>query len=728
MEKKGDEEFFYNNYTQASKTYFNALQLDTSNVLLKLKIADTYRHATQFELAKDWYEKAFATEGRIDAVHKLNFSKVLIFLGFEAEAKKMLLEYQEERGPDPLVTAQLKGLMNLHDFEKNSSRYAVKAVNFNSSGMDFSPFSYGSGIVFVSSRPRKRGVNADVETFLSLFYTEESEDGTFSEPVALDGGNNSSYHEGPAVFFDNGNRRIFSRNSLTKSNKLKDGSVNTLVLAQSERTASGKWTEPVILPFGGPEYSVAHPAVSTDGTTLYFSSNIPGTFGESDLFVSKFENGLWSQPRNLGAAINTPGRELFPSLYNDSILFFSSDGHSGMGGLDLFFCNLSAREPTVTNFGAPVNSRSDDFGVVMEHGSSSGFFSSNRAGGVGADDIYFFEEIQPYAEIQLYDSLTRHYISEASLILSKGGVIVGQTRSDLTGEAEFRLSSMGEYTLSISAPGYKSVELALNPALWPVNQQAQIKVYLNPLKSKIEGRLSVAVHTRERSKVTNVISFTSSPLDVDLVAESASRPAETVDPVLSDSIAAPFLKVIVIEIINDLPAIIIAKNDSIHEMKLVSGSVLANSSLNLEIAIPRGAKRNDFEAIIREQILAQGYGISRFLLIRSFFFDSGKTWVRNDACAQLDKIIEVMLTYPQIDLEMIFHSDSRGTESFNLDLSKARSEEVKHYLKLAGIQVERIITRFVGEGQLLNDCGDLSDCGEMLHQINRTAEFKFIIR
>src|SRR5688572_245991 len=136
LEKKGDEEFFYNNYKQASKTYFNALQLDTSNVLLKLKIADTYRHASQFELAKEWYEKAFtATNAGIDAVHKLNFSKVLIFLGFPAAAKELLLQYQKERGPDHLVTAQLKGLTNLHDFEKNSTRYAVKAVNFNSSGM-----------------------------------------------------------------------------------------------------------------------------------------------------------------------------------------------------------------------------------------------------------------------------------------------------------------------------------------------------------------------------------------------------------------------------------------------------------------------------------------------------------------------------------------------------------------------------------------------------------------
>ncbi|MEX1240271.1 MAG: OmpA family protein, partial [Cyclobacteriaceae bacterium] len=583
-------------------------------------------------------------------------------------------------------------------------------------------------IVFVSSRPKKSNANAEAEDFLGLFYTEESEDGRFSAPEALDAGSVSTYHEGPVVFFENGNRKILSRNAFVKKSRIADGSVNTLSLAQSERMASGKWTDPVNLSFASPEYSVAHPALSADGKALYFSSNMPGTHGESDLFMSTYENGSWSAPRNLGVNINTPGQELFPSLYNDSILFFASNGHSGLGGLDLFACNLSSAELTVVNLGAPINSRNDDFGIFMEPGGSSGFFSSNRAGGAGADDIYYFEEIQPYAEIQLYDSLTRKYVRDAKLTLYTSGIIVGQTQTDLIGEAEFRLRPSQEYLLSISAPGYSPTQIKLTPALWPLNQQAEIKVYLRPLRSQAEMRASVGIHRRERSSVTNVISFTSSPLDVDLVADASSHAVALIDSVFVDSVSAPYLKVFAVEVVNNLPAIMLVKNDTIHELKGLSGSVMENPDLNVKIDIPRGAKRNDYEGIIREQITSQGYAISRFLLIRSFFFDSGKAWVRNDACAQLDKIIEVMLAYKEIDLEMIFHSDSRGTEAFNLDLSKARAEEVKMYLTQAGVKPERIITRFVGEGQLLNDCGDLADCDEMLHQINRTAEFKFLVR
>ena len=729
LEKRGDEEFFYFNYLQSAETYQKALRKDTANALLKIKIAESYRLAKQPEAAKHWYEKGFmSNDSQIEAAHKFNFSEVLISLGFSEEAKKWLLEYQDQVGQDQLVTAKLQGLNNHQILEKNRSLYALKPVDFNSSGMDFSPFPYKKGIVFVSSRHEKGISHLGEEEFLSLYYTEESEDGTYLKPEVLNKESITSYHEGPTVFFDSENRKIVTRNSFFKKSKIRDGSTNTLELAQSDLSASGKWTEPVTLSFASSDYSVAHPAISSDGSTLYFSSNMSGTLGESDLFVSQYQNGSWSTPKNLGAKINSPGQELFPYLYNDSILFFASTGHSGLGGLDLYSCNLRSSDLTVSNLGAPVNSRSDDFGIFLESNGSSGFFSSNRPGGAGEDDIYYFEEIQQFAEIQLYDSLTRDFIRDAKLTLISGDLIVGRTESDLVGSTEFRLSPLREYKLTISHKDYKSSEVELTPSLWPVNQQAQIKIYLTPLQQRISAKLSAPVETRERAALTNIISFSSSPLDIDVVAETTSQPIDTVAVATGDSFSFPLLKVIVVEIVNDLPSIIVVKNDSIYDFNLISASVLENSDLNIKLDIPHGAKRNDYEKIISEQIYSQDYRISRFLLIRSFFFDSGKNWIRNGACAQLDKIIEVMVTYPQIDVQLIFHSDSRGKEAFNLELSKRRSEEVTTYLTRAGIEMERILSRFVGESQLLNDCGDLADCDELLHQINRTTEFKLIVR
>jgi outer membrane protein OmpA-like peptidoglycan-associated protein len=256
-------------------------------------------------------------------------------------------------------------------------------------------------------------------------------------------------------------------------------------------------------------------------------------------------------------------------------------------------------------------------------------------------------------------------------------------------------------------------------------ERNRLPIYLEPTEFA-DKHTTYGVRQQQRSGVTNVISFSSGPLDVDLQVETPQPQNQETN--LPDSLALPALKVIAVEVINQLPALILVINDSIYHANAVSETTLESHQLGLTVDIPQGAKRHDYEGIIRKQVEAQGYSISRFLLIRSFFFDSGKTWVRNDASAQLDKIIEVMVVHPEMDLQMTFHSDSRGTDAFNLGLSKARAEEVVQYLGKAGIKRTRIFSRFVGESQPLNDCGDLADCDELVHQINRTAEFKFIVR
>lgn len=599
--------------------------------------------------------------------------------------------------------------------------YAVKAVNFNGPGMDFSPFPYRDGLVFVSSRPKK-GTQTGDEIFLNLFFTAEREDGTFATPEPLEAGVVSPYHEGPVVFFSAGTKKIFTRNAFQKKSRLKDGAVNPLELAASELTMAGKWSEPIALPFVSAEYSVAHPAITSDGKTIYFSSNMPGSLGGSDIFVSTFENDQWTTPRNLGPHINTAGQELFPTLYKDSILAFASAGRGGLGGLDIFYCDLRTKQVRVSTFPAPVNSSADDFGMFFEEGAVSGFFSSNREDGQGQDDIYYFEEIQPFVSIQIFDNVTRHPIDAADITVSAVNA-TKNLRSDLFGRAETRLRPFGGSTVTVSKEGYEPSAIEVDPESLAGGKEKSITVYLRPYEAHTRPALA-GLNRYDRSGVTNVISFSSSPLDVDL----AQPEEEPVTKEESDSLSIASLKVIAVEVINDMPAIMLVKNDSIYEASRVSETTIGNSMLQLQINIPNGAKRHDYEEIIRKQIASQGYDISRFLLIRSFFFDSGKTWVRNDASAQLDKIIEVMVNHPEVNLQMTFHADARGTDAFNLELSKARAEEVITYLGKSGITRGRISSKFVGESQPLNDCGDLSDCDELIHQINRTAEFKFLLR
>lgn len=625
--------------------------------------------------------------------------------------------------PNPLPTVQAGARNSSMALDAGSSAlYAVKPVPFNTPGMEFSPYPYKNGMIFVSTRNEKSSVQ---EAFLSLYYTEESDDGGFSIPEPLHEGSITSYHEGPAVFFNNGATKIFTRNSMMRKSKMKDGAENPLELAQSELMPSGKWTEPVTLPFASAGYSVAHPAISSDGSTLYFSSNMPGTVGQSDIFVSKLNHGTWSEPRNLGTGINTSGSELFPFLLNDSILFFASNGHTGQGGLDIFSFNLKAPDSGVTNFGIPVNGPADDFGIFLESDGNAGFFSSNREGGAGADDLYYFEVLQPFIRFRVLDSLTRRPINNARLNL-ESHKWKGDTHTDFTGKTECRINPLSTYRIDVTADRYKAAMIHIRPSEGSSKKQTAIDIYLAPLNRSIRQVLAASLQTRSREGLTNTIIFDSSPLDIDLPQE-ATQPADTADTPTVDSDPLPQLDIIAVEVVNDLPTVIMARNDSLFEFRREGETLFLDSDPKLHITIPHGARRNDYEQIIAAEVQAQGYGIGKFLLIRSFFFDTGKTWVRNDASAQLDKIAELMHDYPQMDLQMIFHSDSRGSESFNLGLSKARSQEVTGYLLSGGISKERIHSTYVGESQPLKDCGDLSDCDELFHQMNRTVEFSFLL-
>lgn len=627
----------------------------------------------------------------------------------------------EEEHAEPLAT--VKGQTQFFSsgvIERSRSYYAVKPVPFNSPAMEFSPYPYRNGMIFVSTRDAKP---SGAEAFLNLFYTEESDDGGFSTPQPLHQGSITSYHEGPAVIFDNGAKKIFTRNAMIKRSKMKDGSENPLELAQSELTASGKWSEPVTLPFASAGYSVAHPAISSDGSTLYFSSNMPGTVGQSDIFVSRLTDGSWSAPRNLGTRINTPGNELFPFLFNDSILFFASNGHNGNGGLDIFSCNLNLQDRAIVNFGAPVNGSGDDFGIFLEADGNSGFFSSDRDGGAGADDLYYFEVIQPFVRFRVLDSLTRRPIYNARLAMQSSDWR-GETHTDFNGKTEWRMNPLCTYRITVSAERYTTSTIHLSPQEWPEDKQKVVDIYLAPFSRTLHQNQTATLQTRSREGLTNTIIFDSRPLDIDLPQETTPTP-DTANTQTVDSLLVPKVNIIAVEVVNDLPTVIMMRNDSLFEFRRQGETLFMDREPVLEITVPRGARRNDYEKIISDEIRSQGYGIGKFLMIRSFFFDTGKSWVRNDASAQLDKITELMHAYPHVDLVMTFHSDSRGTESFNLGLSKARSMEVTAYLLSAGINEARIHSTYVGESQPLKDCGDLADCDELLHQMNRTVEFKF---
>ncbi|MFK7809963.1 MAG: TolB family protein [Saprospiraceae bacterium] len=279
-------------------------------------------------------------------------------------------------------------------------------ISLNSNDMDYSPLLYKDGIVFTSTRvfetKKKRWFKSYKKKFSYLFFAKRDERGQFNDPKPLEGGINGRYHEGAATFNKQGDVMFFTRNN--KKGKNQFGKVDLKIY--TAKFNDGNWDEiEEIEIINGEGFSTCHPTISADGQKLFFASNRNGGYGGMDIYVSYLVDGEWQYPVNLGPEINTDGNEIFPFIAQGNKLYFSSDGHDGKGGLDIFQSNWIDETneedwTTALNMGLPFNSVKDDFGFSIYNNNQEGFFTSTREGGQGYDDIYTWrKEYIPRAEL-----------------------------------------------------------------------------------------------------------------------------------------------------------------------------------------------------------------------------------------------------------------------------------------------------------------------------------------
>ena len=281
-------------------------------------------------------------------------------------------------------------------YEKNEINPNVilkNATKVNTGDLEFSPVFYQNGIVYVSSRYKSGAIDKKIgETFFELFYSELDRNGTPLDPQDFSVNVNSQVHEGPVAFNRQGNLIYFTRNNMKKGVRKADSQGVTRLKIYEASKGAFDWEEVHELPFNNDEYSTCHPALSADGRRLYFTSDMPGGYGGFDLYFVERRGGTWSMPINLGPEINTPQNEVFPYIHESGTLFFSSTGHSGYGGLDIFMIDISGQTwSQVSNLGKPFNSERDDLGFILAPDGKYGFLTSDRTGGYGKDDIYRFE-------------------------------------------------------------------------------------------------------------------------------------------------------------------------------------------------------------------------------------------------------------------------------------------------------------------------------------------------
>ncbi len=311
----------------------------------------------------------------------------------------------KEEGSGKLLDSHNVLLHTLTVEEKKSQRFNLHVLKINSEYSDYAPCYYNGELVFASSRNMRSMSKAidkqSNQPFLDLYITEKKS--TKDKIKKLKGDVNTKFHESSPSFSKDGKTVYFTRNNY--SNKKSASSENGTVLLKIYRAhfVNDKWDNVEELPFNSDEYSNAHPALSPDGKYLYFASDMPGSVGKSDLYVVEIkEDGNFGIPLNLGEQINTPGRETFPYVSDKGNLFFTSDGHLGYGGLDIFMMQYTKNKGVqVYNLGKPINSDKDDFTFVVNEQHKLGYFSSNRLGGKGGDDIYGFKQLVPFNEKSL---------------------------------------------------------------------------------------------------------------------------------------------------------------------------------------------------------------------------------------------------------------------------------------------------------------------------------------
>lgn len=622
--QKADHYFNKMWYAEAAEIYEQALlkgdKYYSSEIIQK--VADAHYYNTNMEKAYEWYNILYENYGKeLSADNIFKYAHSLKGTGKYARSKRLMRLYNKKIKNEPslLNSNTLANEVVLDNILATSENFEIKNLAINSEYSDFSPmFLDSSQVVFASAQDSSffstRKYKWNDQPYLDLYVAkvnEESQD--LKDAIKFSKKINTKYHEASVTFSPDNTTMYFTRNNYGKKLKRDKNGVNHLKIYMSKKVGD-EWTEAIELPFNSDDYSTGHPALSPDGKQLYFVSDMPGSIGNSDLFVvNVLDSNSFSEPKNLGPEINTDKREMFP-FFNGKKLYFSSDGHTGLGGLDVFETSFSEEEGfgEVKNVGQPVNSNKDDFSYIVDEETQKGFFASNREGGKGDDDIYSFEKL---------------IIEEVPANMN---AIAGVVTELITGN------------------------------LMP--QALVILLDENNIKLK-------EVETGEDG------SFMFEDLDATTKYTIKTQKGEFFD--------------------NQLEV-----------------ATMENDTIQADISMKR-----------LEELIAVEDGIKK-LKTEMIHFDFDKSYIRQDAAVELDKMVAVMNEYPEMVIKIESHTDSRGSRAYNEYLSDNRAKSSRDYLIEKGIAPERIESAIgYGEDRLINECNGTVRCTEQAHFLNRRSEF-----
>lgn len=487
---RADKNYDYYAYVDAIDNYEKVAAKGYQDEKMFQKLGNAYYFKAEFSKALKWYEQLFSLYPNQEPEYFYRYSQALKSNGDYAKADQMLEQFNQKSTSDKRGVLFKDNRNYLDEIKANSGRFQVVDAGVNTPFSDYGSSFLGNKLVFASARDTG-GVTKNVfkwtnKSFTNLYWSEIKPDGEMGTPERLERKINSKFNESTPIFTQDGKTMYFTRNNFLEGKRGRDANKNTLLkLYKATLNTEGQWDNVTELPFNSNEYSIAHPALSADEQILYFASDMPGTLGQSDLFRVKINtDGSYGMPENLGPEINTEGKETFPFISNDNELYFASDGRPGLGGLDVFVAKMAADQSFygIQNVGEPINSKQDDFAFLINSKNRNGFFSSNRDGGKGYDDIYRFVENKKLACEQTITGYVTDKDSGGKLSNTKMSLlddkfkILQEVDTDAQGYYSFPVDCSKIYYVRAEKEEYQTNEISVKSKTFSGNKEVPVEL------------------------------------------------------------------------------------------------------------------------------------------------------------------------------------------------------------------------------------------------------------
>lgn len=603
------EMLFYGGEYQSALNYYQSIisQNKKPHTDWLYKVAECYRNLKNYYQADEYFSKLVDNKEVPEDMY-LNYGHVLRYLKKYSEAKSMYEKYNSIKPGHPNIQNYIQSCTYALQNSSFNPDFAASHVNLKIDGLHLGAARYKNGLLYSIPNPSTDQKTKIIYPNYKLYFSE-FDGNAFDDGKPFDKVFESTLYLGSPTVSADGKTILFTQNATEtklaskqqfKKKGISSQGVNTLNIFQSEYSGGG-WSNPVSININSAEYSCLHPCLSPNGQKLFFVSNKPGGKGGYDLYVSTKSGNMWSSPQSL-SELNTPDNEMYPYVVNDTILYFSSNGHVGYGGSDIYVSYYrNGKWSSPENLGLGINSERDDFGLFWWEG-RKGFFASNRNTDGDKDEIFLFEKVIHYKKGKgtVIDELTLKKMSDVTIeVYDEDGNLVATLVTDKNGRYDFsQFDPDKKYHIIAKKKGYHDFEL-----------------------------------------------------DVDPLSDDLNNLAIKMEPIVEKNVVFTF---------NDI------------------------------------------------------------------LFEYGKADLLPESKEILDRLADLLLKNPKASVELSAHTDARGSDKTNMDLSQRRAESSVNYLISKNVKKEQLIARGYGETQLKNKCKDGVSCTEEEHAINRRVEIKVL--